>query len=97
MRNGSCPDGEEMPSDFGHGASLTGLAALVLDDGDAFHEVGDGDEGAGDGEVDGGCGGAVGGDFGERAVFVGVDDDLEEEERVNLEEVGWERMDCIRF
>ena len=50
-----------MAGDFDEGVREAGEAAVEFDDGDAFHEVGDGDFGAGDGDVDGGGGGAVAG------------------------------------
>ena len=76
MRHSCSPGGKEMPRDFGESVFLPVIAALVLHDGDAFHDVGDGDLVTRDGDVDGGGGRAVGGDFAKGAEFEGVDDDL---------------------
>lgn len=65
VRDGGAPGGGEVSRDFGEGVWGAGFAGGVADDGDGFHDVCYGDEGAGDGDVDGGGGGAVGGEFGE--------------------------------
>lgn len=76
VRDGRAPGRLEMASDFSEGVWEAVGAFLVGDDGDALHEVGDRDQVVRYGNVDGGGRGAVTGDFIERAVFKGVDDDL---------------------
>ena len=76
VRDGCCPGRLEVAGDFGEGVWEAVGALFVGDDGDALHEIGDCDQVVGDGDVDWGRRGAVAGDFGERAVLEGVDDDL---------------------
>lgn len=55
------PPSLEMASHFNEEVRAARMGwPSVGDDGDGFHEVGNGDLGARDGEGDGGCGGVVG-------------------------------------
>ena len=76
VRHGCAPRGCEMACCFFEFIVETVLPACVLYDGDALHEVRDGDQVAFDGDVDWGGGGAVAGDFVEGVVFEFVNNDL---------------------
>ena len=77
-----------MARDFVQSVGESGAAVGVLDEGDGFHEVGDGDDIVRDGEIDRCGGGAVSGLFAQERctrslVFESVDDDSLDQRRHN--------------
>lgn len=64
----SAPEGLEMAGDFCQAVGQAVGALLIFDDGNAFHEIGDGDQVACHSDVDRSSGGAVAGGFGESIV-----------------------------
>ena len=65
-----------MARGFGKGVGKAGNAALIVEDGDTFHEVGDGDTGAAYGDIDRSGRGAVTSNFLKGVGRKGVYDDL---------------------